>query len=80
MVSLLGQGRTRLLSALWFEPFLAAGARRALEYLGGINDRPTGLEASRHIYVHMKSDYYEINDGLPQFSEEYTSYFAEDFE
>ena len=46
----------------------------------GSIDRPTGLEASRHIYVHMKSDYYEINDGLPQFSEEYTSYFAEDFE
>jgi len=44
----------------------------------GSLDRPTGLQAARHIYVHMKSDYYEIDDGLPQFEEAYESYFADD--
>lgn len=42
----------------------------------GSLDRPTGLQASQHIYVHMKSDYYEIDDGLPQFAEDYPSYFS----
>lgn len=46
----------------------------------GSLDRPTGLQAARHIYVHMASDYYEISDGLPQFEEDDTSYFAEEFE
>ncbi len=46
----------------------------------GSLDRPTGLKTARHIYVHMKSDYYEIDDGLPQFAEEYTTYFEADFE
>jgi hypothetical protein len=41
----------------------------------GSLDRPTGLQASQHIYVHMKSDYYELDDGLPQFAEDYESYF-----
>ena len=45
----------------------------------GSMDRPTGLKASKHIYVHMKSDYYEIDDGLPQFAEEYKTYFEDDF-
>ena len=48
-------------------------------WAGSIN-RPTGLKVSRHIYTHMKSDYYEIDDGLPQFAEEYTTYFEADFE
>ena len=42
-------------------------------WAGSIN-RPTGLKAVSHIYVHMKSDYYEIDDGLPQFEEDYPSY------
>ena len=46
----------------------------------GSIDRPTGLQASQHIYVHMKSDYYDIDDGLPQFAEEYKTYFEESFE
>ncbi len=45
----------------------------------GSLERPTGLKTSRHIYVHMKSDYYDIDDGLPQFAEEYKSYFDDDF-
>jgi hypothetical protein len=48
-------------------------------WAGSLN-RPTGLKASRHIYVHMKSDYYDIDDGLPQFADEYQSYFEADFE
>ena len=46
----------------------------------GSVDRPTGLKASKHIYVHMASDYYEINDGLPQFADEYQTYFAGELE
>lgn len=41
----------------------------------GSIDRPTGLCAAQHIYVHMKSDYYDIDDGLPQFSEDYETFF-----
>lgn len=43
----------------------------------GSLDRPTGLKASAHIYVHMASDYYAINDGLPCFEEDYPAYFPE---
>jgi hypothetical protein len=28
---------------------------------------PTGLALASHIFVDDKSDYYEIDDGLPQF-------------
>ena len=42
----------------------------------GSIDRPTGLKPVSHIYVHMKSDYYDIDDGLPQFEEEYPAYSA----
>ena len=38
----------------------------------GINmgslDQPTGLKLQRHIFVEDKADYYEIEDGLPQFT------------
>jgi hypothetical protein len=30
-------------------------------------DKPTGLAISMHIFVADKGDYYEIDDGLPQF-------------
>ena len=43
-------------------------------WAGSLN-RPTGLQAARHIYVHMASDYYRISDGLPQFAEDYPSYY-----
>lgn len=46
----------------------------------GSIDRPTGLHASQHIYVHMKSDYYDIDDDLPQYAEEYKTYFEDSFE
>lgn len=46
----------------------------------GTLNRPTKLRASQHIYVHMKSDYYDIDDGLPQFGQDYPSYFEEAME
>ncbi len=46
----------------------------------GTLDRPTGLKASSHIYVHMASDYYDIDDGLPQFEDRHPSSFSGDFE
>lgn len=33
----------------------------------GAFEKPSGLEASHHIYVDEKGDYYELCDGLPQF-------------
>ncbi len=35
--------------------------------MAGTLDRPTGLQASGHIFVEMASDYYEIADGLPTY-------------
>ena len=34
----------------------------------GSLDLPTGLRLASHIFVDDKSDYYEIDDGLPQFA------------
>ncbi|MGI9201049.1 MAG: GFA family protein [Woeseiaceae bacterium] len=46
-------------------------------WAGSLN-RPTGLKAVQHIYVHMKSDYYDLDDGLPQYEEEYPSFEFEE--
>ena len=35
----------------------------------GTLDPPTGLKLSAHIFVSSKSDYYELDDGLPQSDE-----------
>ena len=43
---------------------------RDLDYvsvLAGAFNGPTGLEGGCHIFVEDKGDYYEIDDGLPQF-------------
>ncbi len=34
----------------------------------GTLDRPTGLRMKRHIFCASRSDYYEIDDGLPQYA------------
>lgn len=34
----------------------------------GSLDQPTGLTVAKHIFVDDKADYYEIKDGLPQFT------------
>ena len=46
----------------------------------GTLDRPTGLRASSHIFVNMASDYYVIDDGLPQYDEDHPSVYPESFE
>ena len=38
-----------------------------VDILAGTLDQPTGLTMTDHIYVADKGDYYEIDDGLPQF-------------
>ena len=38
-----------------------------LSIAAGMFERPSGLRSIGHIYVDHKSDYYEINDALPQF-------------
>lgn len=35
--------------------------------LAGTFDKPSGLVGKSHIFVADKGDYYEINDGLPQY-------------
>ncbi len=37
-----------------------------LSIMAGTLDTPTGLDATAHIFVDSKSDYYTISDGLPQ--------------
>ncbi|MBX3570474.1 MAG: GFA family protein [Rhizobiaceae bacterium] len=37
-----------------------------ISILAGAFDTPTGLVAAEHIFVEEKSDYYAIDDGLPQ--------------
>jgi hypothetical protein len=39
--------------------------------MAGTLARPTALAASAHVYVHMASDYYAIDDGLPQYEEDF---------
>lgn len=36
--------------------------------MAGSFDQPSGLKAEAHIFVADKGDYYEIDDGLPQYS------------
>jgi len=36
--------------------------------MAGSLDTPTGLKGQAHIFVADKGDYYEIEDGLPQFA------------
>ena len=40
--------------------------REWLSIMAGTLDVPTGLDATTHIFVDSKSDYYTISDGLPQ--------------
>lgn len=37
-----------------------------ISIMAGMLDTPTGLAMTEHIYVADKSDYYTIDDGLPQ--------------
>ena len=51
------------------------------KYMGvmaGAIDAPTGLDSREHIWVEFKSDYYSIDDGLPQFAREHPELWEED--
>jgi hypothetical protein len=37
--------------------------------MAGLFPNPTGLEGGYHIFCADKGDFYEINDGLPQFAQ-----------
>lgn len=50
--------------------WLADGETRT-SIMAGTLTRPTTLAAASHIYVHMASDYYSIDDGLPQYEEDF---------
>ena len=43
---------------------------------GGI-DAPTGLPCREHIYTGDASDYYSLNDGLPQFTGDHDNVWGE---
>jgi hypothetical protein len=43
--------------------------RDSISIMAGSFDRPSGLAGESHIFVDDKGDYYEINDGLPQFEQ-----------
>ncbi|HEY1890531.1 MAG TPA: hypothetical protein VGG63_08990 [Steroidobacteraceae bacterium] len=45
---------------------LAPGHGRHISIWAGSLHAPTGLKASKHIFVAEKGDYYEIADSLPQ--------------
>jgi hypothetical protein len=38
-----------------------------ISVMAGAFDSPSGLQGESHIFVADKGDYYEIDDGLPQF-------------
>jgi hypothetical protein len=53
-------------SPLFWEP--AHG--RHISIWAGTLDTPTGLEASTHLFAADKGDYYQIEDGLPQWPQD----------
>jgi hypothetical protein len=42
---------------------------RSTSIMAGTLDPPTGLAVDKHIFVSGKSDYYALNDGVPQHAE-----------
>jgi hypothetical protein len=40
-----------------------------ISIMAGAFERPSGLAGQSHIFVADKGDYYDIDDGLPQFSD-----------
>lgn len=47
--------------------FWQNNSRDTISIMAGTLNSPTNLKTAQHIYVQDKSDYYEINDGIPQF-------------
>ena len=50
--------------------FWQADASPNISVHAGTLDTPTGLKTRCHIYVADKGDYYELEDGLPQYAQE----------
>ena len=46
--------------------FWDAAHRDAMGIMAGTLDTPTHITATHHIFVEDASDYYDLNDGLPQ--------------
>ena len=49
--------------------FWKADAADYTSIMAGLFDMPTGLAIGYHIFCADRGDYYEINDGLPQFAQ-----------
>jgi hypothetical protein len=47
--------------------FWKGNTRDYISIMAGAFDDPSGLHGESHIFVGNKGDYYEINDGLPQY-------------
>jgi hypothetical protein len=50
---------------LFWQPTPAASTAPTISIMAGTLDTPTGLRTIRHIFVADKSDYYDIDDGVP---------------
>lgn len=62
-------------SSLFWEPF----DQDATGIVAGSIDSPTGLRTIGHIFVEEKSDFYEINDDLPQFQKSSEGSLPDDY-
>ena len=62
-------------SQLFWEPLEQDGTG----IVAGALDQPTGLRTIGHIFVGEKSDFYEIDDELPQFEASSDGKFAGDY-
>lgn len=53
-------------SSLFFDPL----NKEKISWIGismGVFDEPTNTHLEEHIFIENKGDYYQINDGLPQY-------------
>ncbi len=48
--------------------FWKRNGAEVVSVLAGAFDKPSGLKGESHLFVADKGDYYEIEDGLPQFA------------
>ena len=62
-------------SSLFWKPFELEGTG----IVAGSLDGPTGLKTIGHIFVGEKSDFYEIDDDLPQFEESSDGELVDDY-
>jgi hypothetical protein len=58
--------------------FWAPSHGRYMAIMAGTLDSPTGLKSQEHIWVDYKSDYYNLDDGLPRFPESHADLWEEE--